>query len=130
MFSIFLLLDLIGNYYVYTNITLIYVIMYSYKKYNNIYFILLLGLLYDLFYTNTYFLNSLIYYISYLIIKKYKNINKYLIGLIVIINSIFITYIFSFILNNTKLNIYILKIIIINYIIYLILSNKKIKRLI
>ena len=39
MFSLFLILDVIGNIFIYTNITLIYVILYSYKKYNNIYFI-------------------------------------------------------------------------------------------
>ena len=130
MFSIFLILDIIGNYFIYTNITLIYIILYSYKKYTNTYFVLILGFIYDILISNKLFLNSLIYFITYLIIKKYKHLNKYLLGLIVIISAIFINYIFSYILNNTKLNIYIIYLILINYIIYIILSNKKITKLI
>lgn len=129
MFSLFLILDVIGNIFIYTNITLIYVILYSYKKYNNIYFIIILGLLYDFINGSIY--NTLIYFLTYLIIKKYKSLNTYILGIICIINNIFINYLFSLIFNSTKLDIfYLIKVVIINYLLYIILSHKKIKRLI
>ena len=132
MYSIFLFIDLIGNYYIYTNITLSYLILYIQKrKYINIYFVLILGFIYDLLFTRIYFLHSLIYYIIYLIVNKYRYLNTYILGIITITLSIIINYLFSLILNHTSINILcILEYIIINYVLYVLISNKKIRKLI
>lgn len=128
MFSIFILLDLIGNIFISTNFTLTYVILaslkrkYHYKKY--IFFLIGLGLLYDLIFTDIYFLNSIIFLLVFLFIKKYKNLNAYILGLICILFTYFFNFIISLIFNNTCFDInYTFIYIIVNYLIFIISFN-------
>lgn len=119
MIIIFLILDILGNYYFHTLFTLSYIISISYLyKYNfNMYYIIIIGLIYDLIFNDILFLNSLIFYLIYLFIKTNKKSNIYLLGFF----TIFIYYLLlSLIEINNYSNTYLLSFLIINYLIFLV----------
>lgn len=122
MISIFVLCDVIFNYYFSTIFTLSYIISISYlvkyrfKKY--IYIILVVGLLYDLIFTDILFLNSLIFYLIFLLIRKTRKYNIFILGML----SIMIYYLLTLLFTNFNYqgSMYFLNYIIINYVVFLL----------
>lgn len=124
MISLFLLIDIILNMFFSTSITLSYIICISYfikykfKKYY--YIILVIGLLYDLIFTDLLFLNSLLFFIISLLVRKYKKINPFILGFISIISYFGVNYLI--LVRNHIYNldyIYFIKYITINYSLFL-----------
>lgn len=122
MISIFLICDVIFNYYFSTIFTLSYIINISYlvkyrfKKYT--YIILVVGLIYDLIFTDILFLNSLLFYIISLLIRKTRKCNIYIISIISIMVYYFLICIFTNF--NCHSGAYFFYYIVINYVVFLL----------
>ncbi len=117
----FLLEGILSNY-IYKFIplfTLTSIVISSYYKQNDILkYSIFIGILYDVTYTNTIILNSLIFFfISLLTLYFNKNFKKnifnlILLNIIVITIYLIITYLLQIILNNVELNLIIFKTIL------------------
>lgn len=121
MISIFLISDILFNYFFSSLFTLSYIILiayftkYRFKKY--IWIVIVIGLIYDLILTDILFLNSLLFLTVLLLVRKYRKYNIFILGLLTII---FYYSIISLFISNSFLSInYFLNYICINYVIFL-----------
>lgn len=125
MISIFLILDIIGNYFFSTTIILSYIISISYlikyKFKNYFYLILIMGLIYDLIFTDILFLNSLLLFIISLLVRKYRNFNILFLGFIGTIIYFISKYLIIILYYPVIFDyIYFIKYIIVNYVLFLL----------
>lgn len=125
MISIFFIFDVLANYFFETTILLSYIIIISYLfkyKFNKYYYLILIsGLIYDLVFTNTLFLNSLLFFIISLLVRKFKKFNIYLLGLFSIIIYFLLKYILIRLYYYIYFDyIYFIKYITINYVLFLL----------
>lgn len=125
MISIFLVLDIIGNYFFSTTIILSYIISISYlikyKFKNYFYLILIMGLIYDFIFTDILFLNSLLFFIISLLVRKYRKFNIIFLGFI----STIIYFIFKYLIIILYYPIifdyiYFIKYVMVNYVLFLL----------
>lgn len=128
---------LIDGLFSLSNFTIVALIISSYYNKNVLKYSLIIGILYDVVYTNTLVLNGLIYFLIIQFILKYNNknlLNKILLFLIAIFFYSSCTYLILVIMNYIAFNFLyyiqtVLKTLIINlfyYLILMILEHKKI----
>lgn len=125
MISIFLILDVIGNFFFSTTITLSYIISISYlikyKFKNYFYLILIIGLIYDLIFTDVLFLNSLLFFAISLLVRKYRKFNILFLGFMGIIIYFIAKYLIIILYYPVVFDyIYFIKYVIVNYILFLL----------
>ena len=120
MISIFLFLDVIGNFFYPTFFLLSYIISISriikYKFNKSLYLILFVSIIYDLIFTDRLFLHTLIFFLTVILIRKYKKINIYVLALISLILYYLILSLYSFNFNLVS----IVNLLTINYLIFLL----------
>lgn len=104
LYVVALILEGIISIYLRKPIPLTLLVYLYFLKDKDYIFIIITGLLYDICYTNIYFLTSFIYYIGYLIINKNKSFIRIIIYFI-ISNTIY--YIAFSLLNLIKASFYI-----------------------
>ena len=117
---IFLILDIIGNYFYPTIFLLSYIISISqiikYKFNKEIYRIIVFSIIYDLIFTDRLFLNTFIFLLVVLIIRKYRKRNIYILALI----SLLIYYLYLALLSFNFNLLNIINLLTINYLIFLL----------
>ena len=117
---IFLILDIIGNYFYPTIFLLSYIISISqiikYKFNKEIYKIIVFSIIYDLIFTDRLFLNTFIFLLLILIIRKYRKRNVYILALI----SFLIYYLYLALLSFNFNLLNIINLLTINYLIFLL----------
>lgn len=113
MFILSMLLDYYFSYYfnMYTTLYISVVITYIYlSKKNNLKTILLLGIIYDLLFSNILFVYLICFYIIYSFINYFKRKASFTNYLIILITSTILSYISIYLLlyflNRLELNIY------------------------
>lgn len=125
MISIFLIFDIIGNYFFSTTMVLSYIISISYlikyKFKNYFYLILIVGLIYDLIFTDILFFNSLLFFIISLLVRKYRKFNILFLGFIGTIIYFISKYLIIILYYPVVFDyIYLIKYVIVNYVLFLL----------
>lgn len=116
---IFLLIDFFLSFFSSTPTYFLLISILLYPK-NKIFLFLLIPLTLDLIILNTYFLNTIIFTIMFLIIKHLKVTKINLINYLILLTFLYLFYLLSIgLINNYSLN-YLFKFILNNYIYNLI----------
>ena len=116
---IFLFLDIFLSYFsdIPTFFVLLSILCYSKNK---IFSFLLIPLFIDLFLTNTYFLNTILFVFLFLLVKHLKITKRNLGNFLLLISLVYFLYVFSLGLIRGNSFLYLLKFVLSNYFINLI----------